>query len=345
MTKAINTALLSYGLSGKVFHAPFIHANPGFRLMGAWERSKNLIEKDYPGSRVYRSLQEILDDPAVKLVIVNTPTFTHAEFAEKALRAGKHVVVEKAFTTNAKEAAHLVGLAKDLNLVLSVYQNRRYDSGFLTVRKVVESGKLGELVEARFCFERFNPVLSQKSHREEPGPGAGNLMDLGPHLIDGAMVLFGKPQAVFADIRMCRPETRVDDYFELLLYYPSLRVKLFSSYLVRNPSPGFVLHGTKGSFVKSRADVQEDQLRKGGKPEDAGYGVEPEGDRGILTSEDGSQRTIVTEKGNYAAYFSHLHKALTENTPPPVTGEEGLLVMQVLDAARESSQTRKLVSL
>lgn len=345
MPKAIHTALLSYGLSGKVFHAPFLRSNPDFKLVGAWERSKDLLRKDYPEARSYKSLEELLNDLSVDLVVVNSPTHTHFEFATLALNAGKHVVVEKAFTNNAMEAAQLIAAAKAANRTLTVYQNRRWDSDFKTVQKVYTAGELGQLVEARISFERFNPALSPKAHREEPGPGAGNLMDLGPHLVDEALVLFGIPDAVFGDIRSCRPGSRVDDYFDVLLFYPLLRVRLFSSYLVREPSPGFVLHGLGGSFIKNRSDAQEVHLRKGGKPTDAHYGMEPDDQRGILTLADGTRRIVETERGNYGDFYEALSRTLTNGTKAPVTGEEGLMVMKVLDAARESSRTQKVVNL
>lgn len=345
MPQPIHTALLSYGLSGKVFHAPFLNSNPDFKLVGAWERSKDLIRKDYPEVRSFKSLDEILNDKAIDLVIVNSPTYTHFEFASRVLEAGKHVVVEKAFTNNANEAEQLIALAKAANRTLAVYQNRRWDSDFKTVQKVNASGELGQLVEARISFERFNPVLSAKAHREEPGPGAGNLMDLGPHLVDEALVLFGMPYAVFGDIRSCRPGSKVDDYFEVLLFYPSLRVRLFSSYLVREPSPGFVVHGLRGSFTKNRSDAQEASLRKGGKPTDPTYGIEPDDQRGVLALADGTRRMIETERGNYGDFYKALSSTLVDGAKAPVTGEEGLMVMKVLDAARESSQTGKVVNL
>lgn len=345
MPGTIHTALLSYGLSGKVFHAPFLHSNTDYKLLGAWERSKQLIGKDYPEARSYSSLEEILNDSQVDLVIVNSPTYTHVDYARRVLKAGKHVVVEKAFTNNAQEAEQLIALAKETSRVLAVYQNRRWDSDFKTVQKVIASGELGQLVEARISFERFNPALSPKAHREEPGPGAGNLMDLGPHLVDEALVLFGIPKAVFGDIRSCRPGSRVDDYFEVVLYYPSLRVRLFSSYLVRDPSPGFELHGLRGSFKKNRSDAQEVHLRNGGKPTDPQYGIEARDQRGVLTLADGTRQLIESERGNYGDFYRALSKTLMEGARAPVSGEEGLMVMKVLDAARESSESQKVVIL
>lgn len=249
--KTINTALCSYGLSGRVFHAPFIDLHPGFQLTGSWERSKKLIQKDYPNAKSYPYLEVLLVDDEVELVVVNTPTYTHYDYTKQALLAGKHVVVEKAFTTTVAEAEELKELAEKQEKKLSVYQNRRWDSDFKTVKKIVQEGLLGDIVEAEFHFVRYKPTLSPKQHLEVPGRGAGLLKDLGPHLIDQALHLFGMPHAVFADIRITRQASQVDDYFELILYYDKLRVKLKASFLVREPVPSYILHGTNGSFLKS----------------------------------------------------------------------------------------------
>ncbi len=344
----VRTVLLSYGMSGKLFHAPFLAVHKGFQLKGAWERTKHAISSDYPGARTYKSLEDVLTDPQVDLVVVNTPTSTHAEFATKALQAGKHVVVEKAFTTNTIEAIQLTKLAANRGLKLSVFHNRRYDSDFRTVKKILADQRIGEVTEVLIAYERFNPVLSPKLHRETPGPGAGNLMDLGPHCIDQALVLFGIPDAVFADVRTCRPGSRVDDYFDILLYYPKLRVRLKSSYLVLEQGPGFVLHGSKGSFLKARSDVQETQLKQGMKPDEASYGIEPESLFGILHTEiDGK---IVREKvqslpGNYGDFYDQMYAGIRENAAVPVSPYEATQVMRVLDAARESNQRKSVVQL
>ncbi len=344
--KTINTALLSYGLSGKVFHAPFIKAHKGYHLAGAWERSKKSIGQDYPGARSYTSLEELLHDPQVELVIVNTPTNTHFEFARKALLAGKHVVVEKAFTTTSAEAYELAQLALQQHRILSVYHNRRWDSDFMAVQQVIQDGLLGEVVEAQISYERFNPQLSAKTHRESPGPGAGNLMDLGPHCIDQALVLFGMPEAVFADLRSCRPGSLVDDYFELLLYYPSKRVRLKSSYLVREPGPAYIFHGTKGTLLKYRSDVQEGQLREGMIPDEAFFGIEPPTAYGTLYKPGiDSSDPIESPRGNYMHFFELLHLAVITGSPVPVSAEDGIRVMRVLDAAAESHRTQSVIRL
>ncbi len=345
--KPYGSALLSYGLSGKVFHAPFLSAHNGFNLLGAWERSKPLIKTDYPDVRSYRSIDELLDDPEVELVVVNTPTYTHFEYASRALSAGKHVVVEKAFTTTVEEAQSLEALATKAGKLLTVYHNRRWDGDFLAVEGVVRSGDLGKIVEAQISFERFNPVLSPKAHREEPGPGAGNLMDLGPHLIDQALLLFGMPTELQADLRALRPGSKVDDYFELLLFYSSHRARLRSSYLTRQPGPAFVIQGTKQTVHMPRLDVQELQLRQGIKPGDPTYGRTPSGWGTLsLAGKDGALESLVPSKdGNYMEFFNRMYVALEGKGPVPVSGLEAINVMRVLEAAQKSSQKGKKVSL
>lgn len=346
--RVIKTALLSFGMSGKVFHAPFIASHPGFQLVGAWERSKRMITDEYHGTRSYGSLEQVLADPQIDLIVVNTPTHTHADFAAKALQAGKHVIVEKAFTTSTDEALAVSRIAADVGKKLSVFHNRRYDSDFKTVRKVIADGLLGDLVEAQIAYERFNPVLSPKAHRETPGPGAGNLMDLGPHCVDQALTLFGMPEAIFADVRACRPGSQVDDYFDILLYYGKLRVRLKSSYLVREAGPGFILHGTKGTFLKRRSDVQETQLKQGMKPDAADFGIEPPSLYGLLHTEvNGTvkRETIQSLPGNYGAYYEGMHEAILKNAPVPVTPEEATSVMRILDTALESHRRKAVVQL
>ena len=258
----IRTALLSYGMSGKLFHAPFIHIHPGFELYGVWARTKNIARERYNDITTFRSLESLLSDNSVELVVVNTPNVTHFDYARQALLANKHVIVEKPFTVTSPEAEQLIKLAREQKKLLSVYHNRRYDSDFKTIKKVLKDGLLGKIHEAEFHFDRFRNELSPKQHKEVAMKGTGSLYDLGSHLIDQALQLFGFPQAVFADIRNIRTASQVDDYFELLLYYNDKRVRLKSNYLVREPLPGYIIHGSIGSFIKQRTDVQEQALQK-----------------------------------------------------------------------------------
>ncbi|MDP1843448.1 MAG: Gfo/Idh/MocA family oxidoreductase [Sediminibacterium sp.] len=344
----INTAILSFGMSGRVFHAPFIALHPGFKLAGVLERTKQESLQFYPDIHIYRTVEEVLEDASIELVIVNTPTHTHYDFCKRALQAGKHVVVEKAFTTTVAEARELNEIAIAKNLMLSVYQNRRWDSDFSTVRSVVQSGELGEIIEAEFHFDRYKEALSPKLHKEVPGPGAGLLNDLGPHLIDQALSLFGMPNEVFANIKINRPNSLVDDYVYLLLLYPTKNITLKTSLLVREPMPAFIVHGTKGSFIKTRADIQEAALLANEKPNTPNWGVEPISEQGLLHTERNGKiikEKISTLAGNYAQYYEGIYKAITTHSPAPVTATDGIHVMRILEAAIQSSASKSAIKI
>jgi scyllo-inositol 2-dehydrogenase (NADP+) len=343
--KPINTALCSFGMSGWVFHAPFINVNPHFNFYAVWERSKNIATEKYPEVKTYRTLETMLADDLVELVIVNTPNYTHYDFAKKALEAGKHVIVEKPFTINIEEGKELIEIAKKQNKILFVYQNRRYDSDYKTIRKVINENLLGELVEVEMHFDRFKEELSPKLHKEVPGPGAGSLYDLGAHLIDQALQLFGMPQKIFADIRIIRPMSKVEDYWELLLYYNKLRVRLKSSYVVREALPGYILHGLKGSFIKAKTDVQEITLQKGIIPGGSDWGKEPETEKGLLHTEINGEiirEYIQSEQGNYGEYYEAVYESIRNNKPIPVTAEQGLDVIRIIEAAFRSNEEKKV---
>ena len=344
----IKTALLSYGMSGKVFHAPFLELHPGFELIGSWERSEKRIQEDYPETKSFPNLESILEDATIDLVIVNTPVATHFEYAKKVLLAEKHAVVEKAFTTTVAEAKELDALAKENRLKLSVFQNRRWDGDFKTVKKIIDDGMLGDIVEAEFHFDRYNPVLSPKQHKESANPGAGILKDLGPHLIDQALFLFGLPNAVFADIRMIRSNTLVDDYIDILLYYPDFRVRLKSGFFVREPIPSYIVHGKKGSFLKPRGDVQEDDLKLGKKPNLDAWGKEPKSKEGTLHTEinnDVLNVKVPTLQGNYFDFFDGFYQSISNDTIEPVTAKDGFSVMKIIEAAIQSSEQMKAINL
>lgn len=343
----IKTALLSYGMSGKVFHAPFLDLHPGFEMTGAWERSKKIIQTDFPSVKSYASFDELLQDDC-DLVIVNTPVGTHYEYAKQALLAGKHAIVEKAFTTTVAEAQELNALANEKGLQLAVFQNRRWDSDFKTVQKVLQDKILGDIVEAEIHFDRYNPNLSPKVHKETQNAGAGILKDLGPHIIDQALCLFGFPKAVNADIRTTRAQSVVDDWIDITLFYPELRVRLKAGFFVREPYPSYVLHGKKGSFLKARGDVQEDELKLGKKPNLTTWGTEPENLQGLLHTEiNGNiiREKVITLQGNYYTFFDGVYQAVLHQKPLPVTAAQGVQVMQIIEAALLSHQTQKRIQL
>ncbi|MEP6748307.1 MAG: Gfo/Idh/MocA family oxidoreductase [Bacteroidota bacterium] len=342
----IRTALCSFGMSGWVFHAPFIAINPGFELYAVWERTKNLAVQKYPNVKTVRSLDEILQDDSIELVVINTPNATHYDYTKKALLAGKHVIVEKPFTVTVAEGEELMALAKKCNKIITVYQNRRFDSDYRTVKKVVDEKLLGKIIEAEIHYDRYKEEIGPKLHKETPGPGTGLLYDLGSHLIDQALQFFGMPDSIFADIAIMRAVSKVDDYMELLLYYPGLRVRVKSSYIVREALPSYVFHGLKGSFIKARTDVQEVMLQAGIVPGGPQWGVEPETEKGLLhTEKDGKiiREYIPSVKGDYGDFYDGLYKSIREGAPLLVTAEQGLNIIRVIEAAYESNREQKVV--
>ncbi|QEC43416.1 Gfo/Idh/MocA family oxidoreductase [Pseudobacter ginsenosidimutans] len=346
----IRTALCSFGMSGKIFHAPFIHRNPHYQLCAVWERSKKIAADLYPGIISYDNYEAILADPDIDLVVVNTPNITHFDYTKRALLAGKHVVVEKPFTVTVAEAIELEELAVKQDRILSVYQNRRFDSDIRTVRRVIEEGSLGQIVEAEIHYDRYNLVLSPKPHKEIAVQGTGVLYDLGPHVIDQALVLFGMPDALFADITHQRPGSQVDDYFEIIFFYPQLRVRLKSGYVVMEPVPAYAIHGTSGSFLKPRADPQEIKLNAGLLPEDDTWGVEDPASAGLLhTNIDGQPKKLMirSEAGNYGAFYEGLYDAIQNNIFEDkfVPASAGTNVIRIIEAAYKSRDEKRIIAL
>jgi scyllo-inositol 2-dehydrogenase (NADP+) len=348
MDKIIKAGVCSYGMSGQVFHAPFLYVNPGFEFAAVVERSKHLAQKRYPNVKVYTSVEDMLADKSLDLIIVNTPNTTHYDYAKAALEAGKNVIVEKPFTVHSEQGKELVALAKQKGLLLSVYHNRRYDSDFKMVREVVASGWLGDLLEVEIHYDRFKDELSYKKHKEVAEAGTGALYDLGSHLIDQALTLFGMPEAIWADIRTIRTGSLVDDYFELVFYYNNLRVRVKCNYLVREALPAYVLHGRKGSFIKTKSDIQEALLLKGLLPDAPDWGAEAPAEWGLLHTEiDGEivKKFLPGTNGNYMGYFQGIYEALVNGAPNPVQPEDAINVIRVIEKAFESSKERKVVNM
>lgn len=344
----INTALCSFGMSGKLFHAPFIEAHPGFKLYGVWERSKNNAIAEYPKVKTFRTLEEMCSVDQINLIIVNTPSSTHYDFAKQVINSGKHLIVEKPFTATVKQAEELISLSIQKNVKLSVFHNRRYDSDFKTVQKVLKEGSLGTLVDSEIHYDRYSPELSYKLHKEEPTGAVGSLYDLGSHLIDQALQLFGLPDSIFAHLDIMRPNSKVCDYFDVKLFYPFHNVTLKSSYYVKEVLPAFIFHGTKGSFVKPRADVQEADLKEGKLPRTSKWGVEPEEGQGLLHVEtDGktSRKKIQSLKGNYMDYFDGIYDAIQNGESVPISGSDGLNVIRIIEAAIKSDREKRVIEL
>lgn len=338
MSSLIKTGLLAYGMSGRVFHAPFLTAANGFELTAVLERNEKKAVQRYPNVRSYDKLEDILDDEDLELIIVNTPNFTHFEFAKQALLAGKHVLIEKPAAATSEEARELFDLGRAMDRHVLVYQNRRWDSDFSALREVVESGRLGQLIEVHLRFDRYKPSLSPKFFKEDKGLAANGLVyDLGPHLIDQAISLFGRPLSYLKTTGSYRDQSQVDDYFNFHLSYPhQLNVYLTSGLLIAQPMPAFIVHGTLGSFIKDRVDTQEGQLDKGISPDDAQYGVEPAGTEGKLVTFDfnGQKQTetVPSLKGNYAGLFKAAHHTIRNNALFPVAEEHITWQLEMLEA-------------
>ncbi|WP_129715344.1 Gfo/Idh/MocA family oxidoreductase [Pedobacter sp. SYP-B3415] len=337
MSKRISTGILAYGMSGKVFHAPFVAAHDGFEFRAVVERSKKQAAEDYEGIISYDSIEELIADPAIELVVVNTPNYLHYEHTRMALLAGKHVLTEKPFAATAAEAQELFDLARQQNRKVLVYHNRRWDSDFLAIKNVLDSGKIGTPIEAHFRYDRYRPAIGPKFFKEQPYEASGLQYDLGPHLLDQAITLFGAPLAFNKVLSANRPGTAVDDYFHIQLRYENnFCVFLTSSLLAAEPQAGFVLHGTRGSFIKNRTDVQETQLLQHIKPTDPGYGIEGDGQDGQLTiiTEKGEKHTerIKPQSGNYLGLFDAVYEAIVNNVPYPVQEEQVIEQLKILEA-------------
>jgi predicted dehydrogenase len=339
----INVGLVGYGLAGRVFHAPIIQSLPHLRLKKVVERHTDNSSKRYPEVEVVRDVATLLKDQEIDLVVITTPNTSHFEYARDSLLAGKHVVVEKPFTTTSAEALQLINLARRQDKILTVNQNRRWDGDFQTLKQLLDEKLLGRLVEYESHFDRFKNYKRAGAWREEEGLGSGILLDLGPHLIDQAQVLFGLPQMILADIRVQRDFARTADNFELILSYEHLKVTLKAGMLVREPCPRFILHGTEGSFVKYGLDVQEEALKQGLTPDTPKWGEEPEGQWGTLYTQVGevpSKRRIETIAGRYQAYYQNVIEAINGEAELIVKPEEAMNTIRIIELAMESSQKR-----
>ncbi|MEA1784749.1 Gfo/Idh/MocA family oxidoreductase [Arenibacter sp. GZD96] len=336
MNKPIKTGVLSFGLSGKIFHAPFLAEHSGFEFYGIVERSKNEAQHIYPNVIRFESVEALLANTEIELVVVNTPNYTHFEFAMMALKAQKHVLVEKPFTVTSAEAQQLFEEAKKQQRYVLPYQNRRYDSDFLSLVQVLQSGKLGNLVEVHMRFDRYRYAIGPKVGKETPLPGSGLLYDLGPHLLDSLLSLFGNPLKWTKTTGHFRPHTQVDDYVHIHLEYPNqLQVFVTTSLLVAAPLPSFIVHGTKGSYVKDRTNIQEEQLLAGMSLNDPNYGIEGSENNGVLTLIDADGTKTVTEiipvKSSYMHVFEDVYQTIREAKPYPVTQAQILKQLEILE--------------
>jgi scyllo-inositol 2-dehydrogenase (NADP+) len=347
----IKTAVIGFGLAGRVFHGPFVSAVPGLKLEAIVQRKGDEAAKAYPSARILRSVDEALNDASIQLIVVATPNETHFELGKRALLAGKHVVIDKPFAATSAEAAELKELAEKKGLVLAPFHNRRWDGDFLTVRRLLREDAVGRLVTYESHFDRFRPLPRENTWKEGASAANGLLMDLGPHLVDQALALFGAPEGITASVRRDRDATDIEDAFDITLEYPRLRAHCRSSMLAADAAPRFLLHGVKGSYKKWGLDPQEPTLVGGGKVPRMGEGewlAEPESEWGTLTvapvlADPGNlNRTKVkTELGDYRLYYANVRDAINGAAKLEVTPEDGWRVIRLLEMARESWEKKK----
>jgi predicted dehydrogenase len=344
----IGVAVIGFGLAGRVFHAPFVNAVPGLKLEAIVQRRGDEAAKAYPNARILRSVEEALADPAIQLVVVGTPNETHFALAKQALEAGKHVVIDKPFAATSAQARELIDLAKARGLVLAPYHNRRWDGDFLTVRKLLDRKAVGRLVTFESHFDRFRPLPREATWKEDNNPANGMLFDLGPHLVDQALALFGVPEAITASVRKDRDATEIEDAFDITLHFPRLLAHCRASMLACDAAPRFLLHGTLGSFKKYGLDPQEPALLGGAKVPPVGdakqWLAEAESEWGTLTvapnpADPGTltRTPIKTEFGDYRNYYANVRDAINGKSPLEVKPEDAYRVIRLLEMARESS--------
>ncbi len=337
----IRVALIGFGYAGRVFHEPLISTTPGLSLRVIGTR-RSAAETGHPEVETIADPAAAARHPDADLVVIATPNESHAPLAEAALRAGKHVVVDKPFTVTLAEARELTALASASGLILSVFQNRRWDSDFLALRAALAEGALGEVVEIRSEMSRFRPVVRDR-WRERAGPGAGVWYDLGPHLVDQAQLLFGPPATVSADLRIQRHGAGAVVWFHVVLGFARLRVVLSSSMLAAAPAARFVVRGTRGTLTRMPWDPQEERLAAGARPGSVALGVDPS----PVTVYQGvplEVRELPAPPGDYPAYYAGLRDAILTGGEPPVTAAQGCTVMAILEAGERSAAGARVVA-
>ena len=348
MSQEIGVGVIGFGLAGQVFHAPFVSAVPGLRLEAIVQRKGDQAGKAYPSARILRSVDEALKDAAIRMIVVATPNETHFELAKQALQAGKHVVIDKPFSATSEEALELKALAEKKGVVLAPFHNRRWDGDFRTVERLLAEEAVGRLVTYESHFDRFRPLPRENTWKEGANSANGLLMDLGPHLVDQVLALFGPPQGITASVRRDRDRTDIEDAFDITLEYPRLRAHCRSSMLAADAAPRFLLHGTKGSYKKFGLDPQEPALVGGAKVPRMGEGewlAEPESQWGTLTiapvPADPTNLTrtkVKTELGDYRLYYANVRDAINGTAKLAVTPEDGYRTVKLLEMARQSSE-------
>ncbi len=339
----IDVGLIGFGLGGRYFHAPLIHVVPGLRLAAVVQRNSDTAAKLYPGVRVVRSVEELLAIDSIRLVVIATPNQTHFPFAAQCLQAGRDVIVDKPITPTLHETLALFRIARKCGRLLTVSHTRRFDADFQAVREVVASGELGHIVRFDTHYDRYRPTSRPNAWREQPGPGSGVLLDIAPHLIDHALMLFGLPEAVSADIRIERAGFVTDDAFDICFFYPgNLRANLRESMLCLTPRPRFVILGDKGSFIKTEIDALEPALRREEIPQGESWVVDPEANWGVLTTAADGQthKRKVASRGDWREFYANVRDVILGRAELLVTPKQVIDVMVALYLAQESSARR-----
>ncbi|WP_426493889.1 oxidoreductase [Enterobacter ludwigii] len=345
MSDSIRVGLIGYGYASKTFHAPLIAGTPGMALAAVSSSDATKVHADWPCVPVVSEPKHLFNDPNIDLIVIPTPNDTHFPLAKAALEAGKHVIVDKPFTVTLSQARELDALAKSFGRVLSVFHNRRWDSDFLTVKALLNEGTLGEILFFESHFDRFRPQVRNR-WREQAGPGSGIWYDLAPHLLDQAVNLFGLPVSMTVDLAQLRPGAQTTDYFHAVLSYPQRRIVLHGTMVAAAESARYILHGTRGSFVKFGLDPQEERLKNGERlpQEDWGYDMRD----GVVTRVEGEERveeTLLTIPGNYPAYYAAIRDALNGTGDNPVPASQAIQIMELIELGIESAKHRATLCL
>ncbi|HMH23723.1 MAG TPA: Gfo/Idh/MocA family oxidoreductase [Puia sp.] len=344
MQNPIKVGVAGYGMAAQVMHLPFLTTSPFYSVVNILERHHDHSPGKYPGVTVVRSIGELVADPGTDLIVITSPNETHFPYAKKALLAGKHVVVEKPFTVTTEEAAELIVISRKAGRVLSVYQNRRYVNHFLTIQKILAEELLGKPVGFEAHYDRYRPGPKPNAWREEDRPGAGIFYDLGAHLLDQALCLFGPPQTITADLRLQRSHAKATDYFDCWLDYGLLKVSLTGGMLVREAGPRYIIHGTQGSYIKYDDDPQEALLKEGILPTIPHWGEEAPDRWGLLHTDIGGKTVrelYPSLPGNYGLYYQHLAETLLEGAPLRVRPEQSYNTIRLIELATASSRGKE----
>jgi scyllo-inositol 2-dehydrogenase (NADP+) len=336
----IGVALIGFGLAGEVFHAPLIRSTGGLELRAVVSSRSAALAAG--GLTQALTVQDVLESPSIDLVVIASPSGTHHALARRSLEAGKHVLVDKPLAMTSGEARELIDLAADRGRLLSLFHNRRWDGDFLTIRALMAEGRLGEVMLYEACWDRHRPSVGDH-WKDVEDLGGGVLFDLAPHLIDQALILFGIPDEVSADILRQRSGARADDFFDLRLHYGERLVRLSASMLAVAPRPRFQVHGTNASFVKHGLDPQQGQLKAGLRPGRAGYGREPASQHGWLADSDGARMRVRTERGRWQEAYRRLADAIAGRGPVPIDPEDGWTGLRIMEAARLSAESGRRI--